>query len=102
MAVLAKFLAATPGYLALRRSQYWDAEQFRDYTEARLEKVLAAAANIPFYRERFEGSRIGDFAGLPILSRERMCETLTPQSGPCIRRVRAFSPIPLRVQPGCQ
>ena len=70
MAVLAKFLAATPRYVALLRSQYWNAEQIRDYTEARLEKVLAAAANIPFYRERFEDrTRIGDFVDLPILSR---------------------------------
>ena len=70
MAVLAKFLAATPRYLALRRSEYWDADQFRHYNEGCLEKVLAAAATIPFYRERFEGrTRIGDFHRLPILSR---------------------------------
>jgi phenylacetate-CoA ligase len=70
MAVLAKFLAATPRYFALRSSQYWVAEQFRRYTEARLERILAAAARIPFYRERFEGrTRIGDFHRLPILSR---------------------------------
>ena len=70
MAVLAKFLAATPRYVALLRSQYWKAGQLRDYTEARLEMVLAAAARIPFYRERFATcTRIGDFASLPTLSR---------------------------------
>jgi hypothetical protein len=70
MAVLAKFLAATPRYVALLKSQYWDAERFRHDSEACLEKILAAAAKIPLYRERFEGrTRIGDFAGLPILSR---------------------------------
>src|SRR5689334_5383744 len=70
MGALAKFLAATPRYGALLRSQYWKAEQLRSYTEARLEKVLAAAARIPFYRERFAtGTRSGDFASVPTLSR---------------------------------
>src|SRR5712671_3960308 len=70
MAVLAKFLAATPRYVALLRSQYWKAEQLRSYTEARLEKILAAAARILFYRERFATcTRTGDFASLPTLSR---------------------------------
>jgi phenylacetate-CoA ligase len=75
MAVLAKFLAATPRYVALLRSQYWKAEQFRDYTESCLEKVLAAAARISFYRERFAARpKTGDFACLPILSRAEVPE----------------------------
>src|ERR1700687_5765491 len=70
MAVLAKFIAATPRYVALLRSQYWKPEEHRDYTEACLEKILAAAARIPFYRDRFEGSpQARDFARLPTLSR---------------------------------
>jgi len=75
MAALAKFLATTPRYVALLISQCWTAEQFRSYTEARLEKVLAAAAKIPFYRERFGRSmRIGDFSALPTLRRADVLE----------------------------
>ncbi len=75
MAVLAKLVAAAPRYVALLRSQCWTAEQFRSYTEARLEKVLAAAAKIPFYRERFGRSmRIGDFSALPTLRRADVLE----------------------------
>ncbi len=70
MAVLAKFLAATPRYVALLRSQYWKPEQLRDYTEASLQKVLAAASRIPFYRERFAAqTKTGDFDCLPVLKR---------------------------------
>jgi phenylacetate-CoA ligase len=61
---------AAPRYLALRRSQYWDEAALRRYQHDALKKTLAAAAKIPFYRQRFGGSpRIEDFGKLPRLRR---------------------------------
>jgi phenylacetate-CoA ligase len=63
-------LDAAPRYAFLLRSQYWKADQRREYTERRLVRTLEAAAKIPFYAERFGGpQRPEDFARLPILER---------------------------------
>src|SRR5580704_10474741 len=70
MSALRMALEAAPRYAFLLRSQYWNADQRRAYTEQRLTRTLAAAAKIPFYAERFGGpQRPEDFARLPILER---------------------------------
>jgi phenylacetate-CoA ligase len=54
----------------LRRSQYWNAATLHRYQHDALTKTLAAAAQIPFYAERFGDSpRVEDFAKLPRLRR---------------------------------
>src|ERR1700736_480011 len=61
---------AAPRYLALRRSQYWDEETLWRYQDEALKRTLAAAAQIPFYAERFGGMpRVEDFGKLPRLRR---------------------------------
>ena len=70
MALWSTLAGAAPRYLALRRSQYWDAETLRAYQREALNKTLAAAAKIPFYAERFGGTpRAEDFRKLPRLRR---------------------------------
>jgi phenylacetate-CoA ligase len=61
---------AAPRYLALRRSQYWDATTLLNYQREALNKTLAAAAQIPFYRDRFGATPgVDDFGKLPRLRR---------------------------------
>jgi phenylacetate-CoA ligase len=70
MSALGKALDAAPRYAFLLRSQYWKPEQLRAYTERHLERTLNAAAEIPFYADRFGGSpKPEDFARLPLLER---------------------------------
>jgi phenylacetate-CoA ligase len=70
MAGSLQLLGAAPRYAWLLRSQYWPAERLAGYAEARLEATLAAAARIPFYRRRFDaGTRVSDWAALPVLAR---------------------------------
>jgi len=64
-----------PRYIALLRSQYWNREQFRAYTENRLERILKAASRISFYANRFDGvAQLQDFDRLPLLKRADILE----------------------------
>jgi phenylacetate-CoA ligase len=70
MSALFRALETAPRYAALLRSQYWKPEQLRAYTEYQLERILKAAAKIPFYTDRFNGvARPQDLEALPLLKR---------------------------------
>ena len=70
MSAIGMALGAAPRYARLLRSQYWQPEQLRAYTERHLARTLKAAAKIPFYAARLGGSpRPEDFAQLPMLER---------------------------------
>jgi len=53
------------------RSQYWAKDKLDRYVEVNLKRSLAAAIEIPFYRERFNSvmPRPGDLERLPVLLR---------------------------------
>jgi phenylacetate-coenzyme A ligase PaaK-like adenylate-forming protein len=75
-AMLSHLLEAIPQYRLLLKSQYWNAEQMRAYSDSRLERVLRSSGAIPFYRSRF-GRRIPtaeEFSQLPILRRAEIPE----------------------------
>jgi phenylacetate-CoA ligase len=65
-------IRAAPQFLLMRRSQYWSPARLDRYVEANLSGSLAAAMRIPFYRQRFEGFPLGDFQGLPTMSRAQV------------------------------
>lgn len=70
MALWSVLAGTAPRYLALRRSQYWDADTLRAYQYEALSKTLAAAAKIPFYAKRFgSAAHVEDFGKLPRLLR---------------------------------
>jgi phenylacetate-CoA ligase len=70
MSGIARLLEAAPRYAQLLRSQYWPAEQLATYRERQLEKILRAAAKIPFYAERLGAAPTAqDLHQLPILKR---------------------------------
>ncbi len=70
MSLWSVLAGAAPRYLALRRSQYWDEKTLRCYQHDALREVLAAAAKIPFYADRFgQSPRVEDFHKLPRLRR---------------------------------
>ncbi len=70
MSALGRALDAAPRYVQLLRSQYWKPDQLRAYTGQHLARSLAAAARIPFYKDRLgRPPKPDDFARLPILER---------------------------------
>jgi len=63
----------------LERSQWWGAEQIRDYQWAELKKLLKTAFDsVPYYRQKYAGACYDDirtwddFARLPCLTREEI------------------------------
>jgi phenylacetate-CoA ligase len=70
---------ARPGaeYASLRESQWWSREQLEELQALRLRRLVAAAARVPFYRDRFRAAGVGpedirtidDIRRLPILER---------------------------------
>jgi phenylacetate-CoA ligase len=63
----------------LEQSQWWGAEQIRDFQWAELKKLLKTAFDsVPYYRQKYAGVRYDDirgwddFARLPILTREEI------------------------------
>jgi len=63
-------MRAAPRFMRMLRSQYWPRQTMLEYQRLHLAITLAAAAKIPFYRQRFGSDpAIEDFAKLPILSR---------------------------------
>jgi phenylacetate-CoA ligase len=71
MSSLSMAIGAAPRYAALLKSQYWTPQQLSEYTERQLERTLQAAAKIPFYAARFEGTpKARDLARLEFLKRE--------------------------------
>ena len=71
MALWSTLIGAGPRYLGLLRSQYWDEARLRRYQHEALAKVLAAAAKIPFYAERFGATpKVDDFGVFPRLRRD--------------------------------
>jgi len=75
-------LQAGPAYLRLRRSQYWPDERLRGLVQTRLRETLAAAARIPFYRDRLgTRTRPEQLAELPILPRAQVGESWNAACG---------------------
>jgi phenylacetate-CoA ligase len=73
MSALSMAIGAAPRYAALLKSQYWTPPQFQSYTERQLEQTLKAAATIPFYAARFEGTpQAGDLSRLSFLNRSEI------------------------------
>jgi phenylacetate-CoA ligase len=73
--MVGQLVSTVPRYLALLRSQYWSEERWRGYRKARLERVLEAAARIPFYARRFgKAASSMDFNRLPVLRRSEIAE----------------------------
>jgi phenylacetate-CoA ligase len=70
VAVWSVLAGAAQRYLGLRRSQYWDAEKLGRYQHEALKQTLKAAAQIPFYAQRFGGAPSArDLRQLPRLRR---------------------------------
>jgi phenylacetate-CoA ligase len=67
-------IGAVLQYALMSRSQYWAPARLNRYVKANLARSLAAAARIPFYRERLgsEAPEPGDLRNLPILSRAQV------------------------------
>ncbi len=73
--MVGQLVSTVPRYLELLRSQYWSEERWRGYRKARLERVLEAAARIPFYARRFgKAASSMDFNRLPVLRRSEIAE----------------------------
>jgi phenylacetate-CoA ligase len=73
MAVTRILLGVLPRYLDLLRSQYWNQEKRAAYSNRRLAETVAAAWQIPFYRERLGSfSRGADLQSLPVLKRSEV------------------------------
>jgi phenylacetate-CoA ligase len=64
----------------LERAQWWSEEQIEDYRRAQLRGLMAAAVEVPFYREHFERSRVlpgeiqtpADLRRLPAVTKEQL------------------------------
>jgi phenylacetate-CoA ligase len=88
MAVTRILLGVLPRYLELLRSQYWSEEKRAVYSNRRLEEAIAAAREIPFYRERLASfGRGADLQNLPILKRSEV-----PLLNQSVRELQAKSP----------
>lgn len=73
--MLSSLLTAVPRFFQLSRSQYWSAERLAAYRQSQLKRTLVAAAAIPFYARRFEGTPDpGDLPSLPIVERAHLAE----------------------------
>jgi phenylacetate-coenzyme A ligase PaaK-like adenylate-forming protein len=87
---------ARPGaeYALIERSQWWPAEALAELQAMHLGRVIAAARQVPFYRERFSRAGIGrgsvrsveDLRALPVLEREE----LRHRGVPGLRRPRSW------------
>jgi phenylacetate-CoA ligase len=69
MSLWSVLAGAARRYLALRRSQFWNAEMLRRHQHEALKQTLAAAAKIPFYAQRLRAAQVEDFRTLPRLRR---------------------------------
>jgi phenylacetate-CoA ligase len=66
-----------PEYASLRESQWWPREQIEELQARRLRRLVATAARVPFYRERFRAAGVApedvrtirDIGRLPVLER---------------------------------
>jgi phenylacetate-CoA ligase len=65
---IASAIRIAPSYARLARSQYWDKPALEIHAQRRIEEILRAAAQIPFYRERLAG-KSSELSSYPTLKR---------------------------------
>ncbi len=67
-----------PEYASLKESQWWSRERVDQKSASELRRIVAIAAKVPFYREKFDAAGVssrdirtpGDIRRLPIFERE--------------------------------
>jgi phenylacetate-CoA ligase len=73
LAAITDLMRVATQYGRLLRSQYWRPDALKELSRRRLEETLAAAATIPFYRERLgTNASPSDLRSYPILRRSEI------------------------------